>query len=177
MGYESNAGADGASHGISRVLRAGFDVAEVVGQGGNGHAAGSRGYVDVLEPVGEAEDALESTPSASEASQEDGAGGLEPEIRAALDEAIKGLGARGGGLTSVDKAELDRLDAKLVGAESEHESDPASQGEDIQWSDDGQGGEAGAEYRNRRDEKRQQAEERASAAVGRVEAMAGASRL
>ena len=57
-----------------------------------------------------------------------------------------------------------------MGAESEHESDPASQGEDIQWSDDGQGGEAGAEYRNRREVKRQQADERARAAVGRAEA-------
>ena len=64
VGRESNAGADGSIHGISRVLRAGFDVAEAVGQGGNGHAAGSQGYADVLEPVGEAEDALESASSA-----------------------------------------------------------------------------------------------------------------
>ena len=71
---------------------------------------------------------------------------------------------------AVGSAEAEKKRGRTRRVESEHESDPASRGEDIQWSDDGQGGEAGAEYRNRRDEKRQQAEERASAAVGRAEA-------
>ena len=142
-GRESGACAEGASHGISRVLRAGFDVAGVVGQRGDGNATGSREYAAVVEPVGQAEDALESASSASEASEEDEAGGLEPDTRAALMEAMRGLGARGGGLTSADKAELDRLEAKLVGADSKHQMDATSHGEDIQWSDDDQGGEAG----------------------------------